>query len=106
MTANAAALAEDAKAAARGAADAAAKLAGDAQRSVAEASQRFEGVVEAGLGQLRAQSRAYADTASQQLEEAQRYLTNRGRERPLAATGAAIGVGVLIGLLMATGRRH
>ena len=52
-----------------------------------------------------AQSRTYADSAGEQLEHAQHYMTERVRERPLAATGAALGVGILIGLLLSSGRR-
>ncbi len=97
---------DDAKAAAKRAADAAAQLAAETQHSLAEAAKRVEKAVQEGVEQIRAQSRAYADTAGQQLDEAQRYMTDRVRERPLAATGAALGVGVLIGLLLASGRRH
>ena len=49
--------------------------------------------------------RVYADNAGQQMDQAQQYVTERVRERPLAATGAALGVGVLIGLLLSSGRR-
>lgn len=97
---------EDAKKAARAATEAAAKLTAEAQRSFAEAAKKFEGVVQEGMEQLRAQSRAYADDAGQQFDEAQRYVVERVRERPLAATGAALGVGVIIGLLLAAGRRR
>ncbi|MDP3174651.1 hypothetical protein [Phenylobacterium sp.] len=106
MSASPVDFAEDAKAAARNASDTASALAADAQRSIAEASKRFERVVQEGVEQLRAQSRAYADTAGQQLDEAQRYVVERVKERPLAATGAALGIGVLVGLLLAAGRNR
>jgi ElaB/YqjD/DUF883 family membrane-anchored ribosome-binding protein len=106
MPANSADPADEAKRAARAASEAAAKLSADAQRSFAEAAKKFEGVVQEGLEQLRAQTRTYADTAGQQFDDAQRYVVERVRERPLAATGAAIGVGVIIGLLLASGRRR
>ena len=83
----------------------ASKLSADAQRTFNEARQRIEQVVQDGLEQLRAQSRAYGDAAGQQFEVAQQYVTERVRERPLAATGAALGIGVLIGLLLSAGRR-
>ena len=85
--------------------DAAGKLTKEGQRAFAEAAKRIEQVVQDGLEQLRAQSRTYADTAGQQLDTAQQYVTERVKERPLAATGAALGVGVLIGLLLSAGRR-
>jgi ElaB/YqjD/DUF883 family membrane-anchored ribosome-binding protein len=93
-------LADDTKAAASSAADAASKLAAETQRSFAETANRIERAMSEGIEQLRAQSRAYSDTAGQQLDDAQQYLTERVRERPLAATGAALAVGVLIGLLL------
>ena len=55
---------------------------------------------------LRAQSRTYTDTASQQVEDAQRYASERIRERPITATLAGLGVGVLIGLLLSGGRSN
>jgi ElaB/YqjD/DUF883 family membrane-anchored ribosome-binding protein len=106
MSANSVDPADEAKSAARAASEAAAKLTAEAQRSFAEAAKKFEGVVQEGMEQLRAQSRAYADNAGQQFDEAQRYVVERVRERPLAATGAALGVGVIVGLLLAAGRRR
>ena len=58
-----------------------------------------------GLETLRTQTRVYADTAGQSIDEAQRYLTDKVLERPLTATFAALGVGVLIGVLLSGGRR-
>lgn len=94
--------ADESKAAAKAASDTAVKMSSDVQRSFAEAARRIEKAVTEGLEQLRAQSRAYADTAGEQLDQAQQYVTERVRERPLAATGAALGIGVLIGLLLAS----
>lgn len=102
MPANAADFADETKTTT---AETAGRMTAEAQRSFADARARIEQAVQDGLEQLRAQSRAYADTASQQLEQAQQYVTERVRERPLAATGAALGVGVLIGLLLSSGRR-
>jgi ElaB/YqjD/DUF883 family membrane-anchored ribosome-binding protein len=81
------------------------RLAAEAQRTFIEARAKIEQVVQEGLEQLRAHSRVYADNAGQQLDVAQQYVTERVKERPLAATGAALGVGVLIGLLLSSGRR-
>ena len=81
------------------------QLTAEAQRVFAEAKTKIQQAVQDGLEQLRTQSRTYADNAGQQLEQAQQYVTERVRERPLAATGAALGLGVLIGLLLSSGRR-
>jgi len=84
--------------------DAAAKIAADAQKAIAEAAKRIEATVQQGLEQLRAQSRVYADVAGEQLDEATRVASEQIRARPLAATGAALGIGVLIGMLIASRR--
>jgi ElaB/YqjD/DUF883 family membrane-anchored ribosome-binding protein len=93
--------ADETKAAVNSAAEAATKASADVQRSFADAAKRLERAVSEGIEQIRAQTRAYTDTAGEQLDQAQQYVTERVKERPLAATGAALGVGVLIGLLLA-----
>ena len=106
MTANSVDLAaEDAKSAIGSATDKATKLSSEAQRSFVDAARRIESAVQEGIEQLRAQSRTYADSAGQQIDQASHYMTERVKERPLAATGAALGVGVLIGLLLSSSRR-
>ena len=106
MPANAAdQAASDAKAAVQSVADAASQLAAQTEKSFSEAAKRFEKVVSEGVEQIRAQSRTYADTTVEHLDEAQRYVVEQVREKPLIAAGAALGVGVLIGLLLSAGRR-
>lgn len=97
--------AEEAKVAAASVAEAAAQFASQAERTLAEATKRFEKVVGEGLEQIRAQSRTYSEDAGERLDEAQRYVVERVREKPLVAAGAALGVGVLVGLLLAGSRR-
>jgi ElaB/YqjD/DUF883 family membrane-anchored ribosome-binding protein len=94
---------DDATAAAN---DTAARISADAQKAIADAAKRIELAVQQGLEQLRAQSRVYADVAGEQLDEATRVASEQIRARPLAATGAALGVGVLIGLLLASASRR
>lgn len=94
----------DAKTAANSVSESATKLSAEAQRSFNDAAKRLEKIVTEGLEQLRAQSRTYADNAGEHLDDAQRYVVERVKEKPLIATGAALGVGVLIGLLLASGR--
>jgi ElaB/YqjD/DUF883 family membrane-anchored ribosome-binding protein len=86
--------------------ESATKLTAEAQRSFNEAAKRVEKAVADGLEQIRAQSRTYADNAGQHLDEAQRYVVERVKEKPLMAAGTALGVGVLIGLLLASGRNR
>ena len=84
--------------------DTAAKISADAQKAIADAAKRIESAVQQGLEQVRSQSRVYADVAGEQLDEASRLASEQIRARPLAATGLALGVGVLIGLLLAPRR--
>ena len=72
-----------------------------AKSSITEAAARAEVAIKEGLETFRAQSRTYADTAGQQVDVAQRYVTERVKERPLTAILAGAGVGLLLGLLLA-----
>jgi ElaB/YqjD/DUF883 family membrane-anchored ribosome-binding protein len=65
---------------------------------------RAESAVQEALELVRTRGRVYADNAGQQLDEAQRILTERVQERPLTSTFAALGVGVIVGFLV-SGRR-
>jgi ElaB/YqjD/DUF883 family membrane-anchored ribosome-binding protein len=91
-------------------ADAAARMAADVvaetERSLADLARRAERAIQEGLAELKVRSRDYADVAGDQFETAQQYVTDRVQERPIASTLAALGVGVLIGLLLAGGRKQ
>ncbi len=76
----------------------------EAEKRLTALADKAEKTVQEGLETLRAQTRVYADTAGESIDEAQRYLTEKVIERPLAATFTALGVGVMIGLLLG-GRR-
>ena len=90
-------------------AEAVAKIASDVaaetERSLAEFAKRAEKAIQEGLAELKERSRDYADVAGEQFETAQRYVVDRVQERPVAATFAALGVGVLIGYLLGGRRR-
>lgn len=72
-----------------------------AKAGLADAKVKAGKAMHDGVETLRAQSRAYADTASQYYDDAQRYVVERVKERPVTATLAGLGVGVLLGLLLA-----
>jgi ElaB/YqjD/DUF883 family membrane-anchored ribosome-binding protein len=78
-----------------------AEVAEQAKAGIVDAANRAEVAIREGLETFRAQSRTYTDTASHQIDVAQRYVTERVKERPLTATLAGVGVGVLLGLLLA-----
>ena len=76
-----------------------------AKASIADTAAKAQRAVQETIETLRAQSRTYVDTAGQQFDVAQRYVTERVKERPMTATLAGVGVGLLLGLLLA-GRNH
>jgi len=55
--------------------------------------------------EARVRGREYYDDAAERLDEAQRYLTERVQERPVQSTAIALGVGLILGLLLAGRRR-
>jgi len=71
-----------------------------AERTLSEAAKSAEKVLKDGVETIRAQTRAYTDNAGEHFEEAQRYVVARVREKPLTATLAGLGVGLLLGLLL------
>jgi ElaB/YqjD/DUF883 family membrane-anchored ribosome-binding protein len=83
----------------------AAEAAAESERTLAELAKRTEKAIQEGLAELRLRSRDYADVAGEQFDVAQKYVVDRVQERPVAATLAALGVGVLIGMLL-FGRRR
>ena len=77
----------------------------ETEKNVHELAQRAERVVQDGLEKLRVQSRVYAEEAERSLENAQKYVVERVHERPLTTTLAALGVGMLVGLMLGGRRR-
>ena len=72
----------------------------EADTVIQDAVRRIEAAVQEGLAQLRSQSKVAADVAGKQIEAAAEKVSDEVRARPLAATGVALGVGVLIGVLL------
>jgi ElaB/YqjD/DUF883 family membrane-anchored ribosome-binding protein len=75
-----------------------------AERTLAEATKSAEKVFKEGVEALRAQTRVYTADAGQHVDEAQKYLVERVKERPVTAALTGLGVGLLIGLLLSSGR--
>ncbi|MFI4934168.1 MAG: hypothetical protein ACHP7N_06090 [Caulobacterales bacterium] len=71
-----------------------------AERSLNDASKRVEKVLREGVEALKVQTSTYRETAGQQFDEAQKYAVERIKERPVTATLAGLGVGLLLGLLL------
>lgn len=83
----------------------AAEVAAQTEQSLAELARRAERAIKEGLAELKERSRDYADEAGERFESAQQYVSDRVQERPITATLAALGVGVLVGYLLA-GRKQ
>jgi ElaB/YqjD/DUF883 family membrane-anchored ribosome-binding protein len=75
-----------------------------AEKGIREAAKRVEKAVRESVDTLRDQAGPYRDQATHQFDEAQKYVVERVKEKPLTATLAGLGVGLLLGLLLASGR--
>lgn len=73
-----------------------------AERRLSEAANSAERAIRHGIETLRVQTRAYAGPAGQSVDDAQRYMIERVKERPVTATLAGLGVGLLLGLLLSS----
>jgi ElaB/YqjD/DUF883 family membrane-anchored ribosome-binding protein len=73
-----------------------------AERRLSEAAKTAERVIKDGIEAIRAQTEAYSGPAGQTVDEAQRYIVERVKERPVTATLAGLGVGFLLGLLLSS----
>ena len=74
--------------------------------AVADLINRVEAMFREGLKALGAQSKPLIDNAEDQLQAAQKLVSDQVRTRPLTATAIALGVGVVIGLVLSSGRRR
>ena len=76
-----------------------------AERTIAEAVKTVERALRDAIERLRTQGKPLADNAGQQVDEAQRYLTERVKERPMTAVMAGVGIGLVLGLLLSNRSR-
>jgi len=95
-----------ARSAIRSTTEAASDAVDQAEHSLSDAARRIEKAVTESVEHIRNHSKAYVSEASDHIDDAQRYVAGRVREQPIAATGIAVGIGVLIGLLLAGGRNR
>jgi ElaB/YqjD/DUF883 family membrane-anchored ribosome-binding protein len=73
-----------------------------AERGIREAAKRIEKALRDGVVTIRDQAGPYREEAEQRFDEAQKFVVERVKERPLTATLAGLGVGLLLGLLLAS----
>jgi len=77
----------------------------DLRDAIPELARNAERALQERFGNLRGQSQETLDAAADRLEDARLYVIDRVQERPFTTTLAALGAGVLIGLLFASRRR-
>jgi ElaB/YqjD/DUF883 family membrane-anchored ribosome-binding protein len=71
-----------------------------AEQTISDTVKAAERALREGLEKLREQSKPLADNAGQQIDDAQRYVTERVKERPITAVLAGVGMGLVLGLLL------
>ena len=72
--------------------------------AVNEFKDRAGQVAQETLETLRTRARPYVDDAGERLQNAEKYLVEQVQKQPLTTTLAILGVGVLVGLVLASGR--
>jgi ElaB/YqjD/DUF883 family membrane-anchored ribosome-binding protein len=76
-----------------------------AQQKIAETAKIAEKALREGAESLRVQTQAYRENAGAQFDDAQRYVVDRVKERPVTAALTGLGVGLLLGMLLSNNRR-
>ena len=79
--------------------------AADAEARLREQSEVMRERARGYSATARVRGQEYYDEAQERFDEAQRYITERVQERPVQSTAIALGVGVVLGLLLAGRRR-
>jgi len=82
-----------------------ASAAAETTRAFKDLTNRAQGAIRGRYDDLKGPAREYTDYAGERFDEAQRYVVERINERPVAAAGVALGVGLVLGLLLAGRRR-
>jgi ElaB/YqjD/DUF883 family membrane-anchored ribosome-binding protein len=83
-----------------------AAAAAETQRVVSDLADRATRAARERVDGLKGPARDYADYAGERFDEAQTYVVERINEKPVAAAAIALGIGVVIGLLLASGRNR
>ena len=77
-----------------------------ARRSLNEAVKRIEKVLREGVESPKAQTAPYRDNAGQQFDDAQKFVVERVKERPVTATVAGLGVRLCCWACCSSGRSN
>ncbi len=73
-------------------------------QALSEFKERAGKVAQETLQSLRTHAGPYVDDAGDRLTTAERFIVEKVQKQPLTTTLAALGVGVLVGLILAGGR--
>ena len=76
-----------------------------AESMLADAAKTAERVLRDGVQSLRSYTRDHAGAAGHSVEDAQRYVIQQVKERPMTATLVGLGAGLLVGLLLSSRNR-
>jgi hypothetical protein len=72
--------------------------------TIEDLKERAAKVAQETLESIRVHAKPYMEDAGEQLEVAERFIVERVQKQPLTTTLAVLGVGVLIGLVLGSGR--
>jgi ElaB/YqjD/DUF883 family membrane-anchored ribosome-binding protein len=74
---------------------------GAAERIIDSFAKSAEHLLKDSLDGLRDQTESYRDEAWRHLDEGQRYVVDHVKQRPVSFTLAGLGIGLLVGVLLA-----
>lgn len=76
------------------------------EKSLREFASKAEQAARESAEELRRQAQEYYEEGRHRLEEAQKILVERVKEKPVESALVTFGVGVIVGLILGGGRRH
>jgi ElaB/YqjD/DUF883 family membrane-anchored ribosome-binding protein len=74
------------------------------EQALDELKERANKVAQETITTLKSRAEPYVSDAGEKLAVAERYIVERVQKQPLTTTLAVLGVGVLLGLVLASGR--
>src|SRR6516225_1785500 len=75
------------------------------EQAMDELKERAGKVAQETISTLKSRAGPYVNDAGERLAVAERYIVERVQKQPLTTTLAVLGVGVLVGLVLASGSR-
>lgn len=78
----------------------------DVESLMTDLGHKLELAVKRALTAVQTQSKAYLNEAGARVETAEHYVAEQVRAKPVTAMATALGAGVLLGLLLSSGRKR